>query len=92
MSETTRHVWLYPAFVWISLLALLAATVGAAYAPFGEFSTVLNLLIAGLCVGLIGIVCMNLARSSVLVRLASGAGIFWLLFLFIMTAGDYLSR
>ena len=92
MSRTTRHVWLYPAAIWIGLLALLVANVGAAYASFGEFGFMSNLFIAALCVGAIGILFMNLARSTVLVRIASGAGIFWLLFLFIMTAGDYLTR
>jgi caa(3)-type oxidase subunit IV len=92
MTQTTAHVWLKPAVGWLALLAMLAATIGAAYAPLGELSIAFNLLFAGLCVGLIGIVFMNLAKSSVLVRIASGAGIFWLLFLFIMTASDYLSR
>jgi cytochrome c oxidase subunit IV len=92
MTRTTRHIWLGPAAVWLGLLTLLALTIGAAYAPLGELSVILSLLIAGLCVGLIGILYMGVARSSVLIRLASGAGVFWLLFLFIMTAGDYLSR
>ncbi len=87
-----RYVWLYPACGWLGLLALLGATIGAAYAPLGRLSVALNLLIAGLCVGLIAILFMNLARSSALVRVAAAAGIFWLLFLFIMTAGDYLTR
>jgi cytochrome c oxidase subunit IV len=92
MTQTIAHVWLKPAVGWFALLAMLTATIGVAYAPLGGLSILLNLLIAGLCVGLIGIIFMNLAESSVLVRLASGAGIFWLLFMFIMTAGDYLSR
>jgi caa(3)-type oxidase subunit IV len=92
MTQAAKHVWLYPAAGWITLLVLLGVTIGAAYAPFGELSTISNLLIAGLCVGLIGIVFMNLARSSVLLRLASAAGIFWLMFMFIMVASDYLTR
>jgi len=86
------HVWIKPAGVWIALLALLAATIGAAHAELGALSIALNLLIAGICIGLIGILFMNLARSSVLIRLAAASGLFWLLFLFVMTAGDYLSR
>jgi caa(3)-type oxidase subunit IV len=92
MTATIRHVWLYPALIWLGLLAMLAATIGAAYLGWGEISASLNLLIAALCVGLIGILFMNLAGASVLVRLAASAGIFWLLFAFIMTASDYLTR
>jgi cytochrome c oxidase subunit 4 len=92
MNTTSRDVWLYPAMIWLGLLAMLAATIGAAYLGWGEISVSLNLLIAALCVGLIGILFMNLAGASALVRLAAAAGIFWLLFVFIMTAGDYLTR
>ncbi len=92
MTRTVRDVWVGPAAIWLGLLLLLAATVGAAYAPLGVFGMAANLLIAALCVGLIAILFMGLARSSVLVRLASGAGILWLLFLFLLSAGDYLSR
>jgi cytochrome c oxidase subunit IV len=92
MTRAVRDVWVGPAAIWLGLLLLLATTVGAAYAPLGAFGMAANLLIAGLCVGLIAILFMGLARSSVLVRLASGAGILWLLFLFLLSAGDYLSR
>lgn len=92
MKSRVKYVWLYPALGWIGLLGLLAATLAAAYGPLGAFSIPLNLLIAALCVGLIGVLFMNLLRSSVLIRLASAAGIFWILFMFVMTAGDYLSR
>jgi len=92
MNTTMRHVWLYPAMIWLALLALLAATIGAAYGGWGDISASVNLLIAALCVGLIGILFMNLAGASVLVRLAAAAGMFWLLFVFIMTASDYLTR
>lgn len=92
MRSVTKHVWLYPAIGWIVLLLLLVGTIGAAYAALGESSLLLNLFIGGLCIGLIAIMFMNLARSSVLVRLASGAGIFWLLFMFIIVATDYLTR
>jgi len=92
MRTTIRHVWLYPALIWLGLLALLAATIGAAFGGWGDLSASLNLFIAALCVGLIGILFMNLARASVLVRLAAFAGMFWLLFIFIMTASDYFTR
>jgi len=92
MNTMVRHVWLYPGLIWLGLLGLLAATIGGAYGGWGEISESLNLLIAVLCVGLIGILFMNLGGASVLVRLAAAAGMFWLLFAFIMTASDYLTR
>lgn len=92
VTPTTKYVWLYLAVGWIVLLLLLACTIGAAYAALGESSLLLNLFIAGICIGLIAIMFMTLARSSALVRLASEAGIFGLLFMFIIAATDYLTR
>jgi cytochrome c oxidase subunit IV len=92
MPRTIVHVWVAPAIGLLGLLALLAATIAAAGASLGEFSVMLNLLIAGASIGLIAIVFMNLGRSTALVRLASAAGVFWLVFLFALTAGDYLTR
>lgn len=92
MTRTILHVWLAPAAGLLALLAMLATTIVAARAPLGELGVILNLLIAGISIGMIAIVFMNLGRSSTLVRLASAAGVFWLFFLFALTAGDYLTR
>lgn len=92
MTRTIVHVWIAPAAGLLGLLAMLAATIAAAHASLGALSVIINLLIAGLSIGMIAIVFMNLGRSSTLVRLASIAGVFWLVFLFALTAGDYLTR
>ena len=74
------------------LLALLIATVGSAYVPMGIFNSVSNLAIAAVKAGLIVLFFMNLASGSLLLRLAAASGIFWLSFLFALSAGDYLTR
>jgi caa(3)-type oxidase subunit IV len=48
--------------------------------------------IAAAKVALILLFFMKLRSSSALVRLASLAGLFWLVFMFALTAGDYLTR
>jgi len=50
------------------------------------------LSIAAVKAGLIAIFFMHLLRSSVLVRIAAGAGTFWLMFMFTLAAADYLTR
>jgi len=93
MSEkSARQIWKQMGIVWLALFALLGITVGSAYLPLGVGNGVINLSIAAAKAALIALFFMNLARSSALVRLVSAAGVIWLLFLFIMTAGDYLSR
>jgi cytochrome c oxidase subunit 4 len=93
MSEkSARQIWKQMGAVWLALFVLLGITVGSAYLPLGPGNGFINLSVAAAKAALIALFFMNLVRSSVLVRLASAAGIFWLLFLFIMTAGDYLSR
>jgi cytochrome c oxidase subunit 4 len=86
------HLWIAPGAVWIALSALLAATVISAYIPLGAINTILNMAIAAAKVALILVFFMKLRSSSALIRLASLAGLFWLLFMFSLTAGDYLTR
>jgi cytochrome c oxidase subunit 4 len=81
-----------PVLVWVALCLLLATTVASAYVPLGLFNSVINLVIAALKAALIAVFFMNLSHSSALVRLAAAAGVFWLSFMFILAASDYLSR
>lgn len=93
MSEQSAwKIWKELGAVWLALCALLAITVGSAYVPLGAANGIINLGIAIAKAALVALFFMNLVRSSALVRLASAAGIFWLSFLFILTAADYLSR
>lgn len=91
-DQSALQAWKLPALVWLALSALLAATVGSAYVPLGAFNTILNMGIAAAKVALILLFFMKLTSSSALIRLASMAGLFWLAFMFALTAGDYLTR
>ena len=86
------HLWLMPVAVWLALLILLALSVGSAYIQLGAFNTPINLAIAAVKVALVVVFFMQLDSSSTLLRLASVAGLFWLVLMFGLTASDYLTR
>ena len=88
----SRHLWLGPGMVWLGLLALFAVTSGSAYLPLGVFNIAVNLFIAAVMIVLLAIFLMDLRRSSALLRLLAGAGLFWSIFMFALTFTDYLSR
>jgi cytochrome c oxidase subunit 4 len=81
-----------PLLVWAGLLALLAITVAAAYAPIEPFNAAANLLIAAIMVGLLAAFLLDLRWASTLVRLVAASGLFWLVFMLAMIFVDYLSR
>ena len=91
-KSTAIHLWIVPGAVWVALGVLLAATVISAYIPLGTFNTIINLAVAAAKVALILVFFMKLRSSSALIRITSLAGLFWLVFLFSLTAGDYLTR
>ena len=92
MTSRSPPVWRGPLFVWAALVALLALSVAAAFSPLGAAKTTVSLAIAGVKAALIAVVFMRLDRSSNLVRLAALAGLVFASFLFLLTAGDYLTR
>jgi cytochrome c oxidase subunit 4 len=71
---------------------LLALTVGSAYVHLGALNNVINFSIAAIKAALVAIFFMNLKNASPLLRLAAIAGLLWLVFMFALTAGDYLTR
>lgn len=85
-------LWLKPAAVWLALLLLLGLTVGSAYIPLGAFNGIINYAVAAAKAALVLIFFMHLDRSRALLRLAALTGLFWLLFLFSLAFGDYLTR
>jgi cytochrome c oxidase subunit 4 len=85
-------LWLKPAAVWLALLLLLGLTVGSAYVPLGAFNGIINYGVATAKAALVLIFFMHLDRSRGLLRLAALTGLFWLLFLFSLAFGDYLTR
>jgi cytochrome c oxidase subunit IV len=92
MSAASRRLWAGPTAVWLALLILLAVNCASAYLPFGALNITVNLLIAGVMVFLLAAYLMNLRRSPALMRLLAGAGLFWTIFMFVLTFTDYLSR
>ncbi len=91
-SRSTLRLWLRYGAVWLVLMLLLAATLATAYMDLGGNSAALHLGIAGLQVLLLWLVFMDLIRASSLVRLCAMAGLFWLIFMFVLTFADYLTR
>lgn len=95
MSErgmSALRLWIKPSLVWLALLLLLGATVGSAYIPLGAFNGVLNYTIAAGKAALVLIFFMHLNRSPARIRLAAVIGFVWLIFLFTLTFGDYVTR
>lgn len=80
------------ALVWLILIALLGVTLGTASLHLHGLGPVLHLGIAGVQVLLVWLLFMDLRGSSAIVRLCSITGLFWLIFLFVLTFSDYLTR
>jgi cytochrome c oxidase subunit 4 len=76
----------------LALLALLAVTYGVSFLPFGIFTFVLNLAIAGVQASLVVWFFMNLRLSSGIVRLFAGSALLWVLVLFALGFNDWLTR
>ncbi len=91
-QESAIRLWLKPALVWFALMVLLATTVGSAYVPLGIFNGIINMTVAAAKVALVMLFFMKVASSSPLLRLTSVAGLFWLILMFSLTAGDYFTR
>lgn len=86
--ENTRPLLL----TWIALLALLATTAAAAWAPLGWVNMAISLAIATIKTVLVALMFMRLKRSSWLLRLASLAGLVTLSLLFVLSGADYATR
>ena len=88
MTRPPRHILL----AWLALLALLLATLGLAFVPMGSGNIAVALTIGWIKGLIVALVFMKLARGASLRWVFAGAGFFWLLFLFGLTATDYLTR
>ena len=95
MSDThqgTWRMWRKPALIWLALLLLLTLSVGTAYVPLGPGNGLINYGVAVAKAVLVLVFFMHLDRSRALIRLAALCGLFWLMFLFALSFGDYLTR
>jgi len=78
--------------IYIALLALLGATVGAYYVNLGFWSIALGVLIAVVKAVLIVLYFMHVRSSSKMVWVIAAAGFVWLTILIGLTLSDYISR
>jgi cytochrome c oxidase subunit 4 len=102
MSETHEQIDPLGAYikVFVTLMVLLFATVGAYYLKFDEWfgekwgfiNTMIALIIATVKVALVMLVFMHLRHSTKLTWVIAGAGFIWLCIMITFTFADYLSR
>jgi cytochrome c oxidase subunit 4 len=78
--------------VFIALLVLLFATVGAAYVPLGPLNFPVAMTIASVKAVLIVLFFMHLRYSHRLTAVVSVAAFLWLGIMLALTMSDYLSR
>jgi len=78
--------------VWLVLMLLLGLTVWLSSLSLGMWGTLLALLIACIKALLVAVFYMHLRHSSGLIRLAAGAALLWITFLFALSWADFLSR
>jgi cytochrome c oxidase subunit 4 len=78
---------------YLTLVGLLAATVGVAFLPLpGAIKSIAGLAIAVTKAVIIAGVFMNLRRQRGLTMIFAAAGLLWLLLFFGLTWSDYLTR
>ncbi len=82
------YIW-----VWVALMALMAATAGLSRVNLGEWSTVVALAIAVVKALLVILFFMHVRyESQKMTWVVIVAGFFWLCLLLGLTLTDYLSR
>ena len=78
--------------VFVALLVLLIATVGAAYLPLGDLHFPVAMTIAVAKAVLIVLFFMHVLHSHRLTMIIAVAGFLWLGIMLALTLSDYLSR
>ena len=92
VPQTTRAILRRAVPLWLALMALLVATLVLAYVPMGRWTTVASFGIGAAKAILIGLFFMNLRRPDPLLRIAGGASVLWIAFMFALTFADVLTR
>lgn len=78
--------------VFAALMVLTVATVGVAYFDFGALNDVIAMAIACLKATLVVLIFMHVRHSTRLTKMTVVAGFLWLVIMFALTMGDFLSR
>ena len=74
------------------LMVLTGVTVGVAYIDLGRWNTVAALAIACFKAMIVVLYFMHVKYSTRLIKLTVIAGLYWLVIMFGLTLGDYLTR
>jgi cytochrome c oxidase subunit 4 len=78
--------------VFLSLLALTAATTVVAYRDLGQFNVVMALFIAVVKMLLVALFFMHLRHSTILTKVVVGGGMLWLGILLVLSLADFVTR
>lgn len=78
--------------IFISLIILTGLTVLVARQDFGAMNTPVALAIAGVKATLVILYFMGVRYNTPLTKVVAASGFLWLIILFGMTMGDYLTR
>lgn len=78
--------------IYAALIILLVVTVGVSFVNLGVLSLPTALAIAAIKTVLIILYFMHVKYSSKLTWVYVGAGFFWLILLFALALGDYITR
>ena len=90
--EIAGRLWRRNLLIWAGLLALLFLSLGVAYVPMGKLTVAGGIVIAAVKSLLVALLFMQVAGSRPLIRLASIAGLIFLISLFALTLTDVLAR
>lgn len=79
-------------FTFGALMVLTALTTAVAFVDMGAWNDVVAMSIAFAKALVVVLYFMHVRYSNRLIALAVGAGLFWLLILFVLALGDYRTR
>jgi cytochrome c oxidase subunit IV len=85
--EYRRLLW-----TWLALMVLLGLTFGSAWLRMGMWNNIVNLAIAAIKAGLVGMIFMRLVSERALIRLCAATALFTLALLFAISSSDYATR
>lgn len=90
MSHVTSKGAYYAVF--LSLIVLTVVTVVIARVDLGAMNTPIALAVAGLKASLVILIFMGVKWNTPLTKVVAASGFVWLIILFGITMGDYLTR
>ena len=91
--DPSHHIVPIPTYlaVYVALMILMGATIGASYINFGPFNILIALFIAVVKTVLVVLFFMGVKYGTKLTMLWASIGFIWFLLMF-GTLGDYVSR